>query len=128
VATAIRVGKISAVDHGAGMVRVTYGERDAEVTPFIPMMADEYNMPAVDMQVVVLHLSSGGAVVLGRAWSEKNRPPEGTAGIFRKDLGNVPGQAVIRYDGNTLSIRCTGNIEVTAGGAITVNGQTIALN
>lgn len=128
MATAIRVGKISAIDYAAGMVRVTYGERDNEVTPFIPLMANEYHLPAIDDQVVVLHLSSGGAVVLGRAWSEKNVPPEGAEGLYRKDLGGSPGQAVIRYDGGTLSIQCSGAISITAGGAVTINGSTIDLN
>ena len=36
--------------------------------------------------------------------------------------------AMIRYDGSTLTIKCTGAINIEAGGAITINGATIDLN
>lgn len=129
MATDFRTGKISDIDHAAGMVRVTYPDRDNEVTPFFPMLANgEYKMPQVDDQVAVLHFGTGHGVVLGRTWSQKNIPPEGAAGLFRKDLGDEPGQAVIRYDGATLSIQCSGAIKITAGGSVTINGSTIDLN
>ena len=67
-------------------------------------------------------------MVLGRPWSEKNKPPEGGAALYRKDLGQNPGDAMIRYDGSTLTIKCTGAINIEAGGAITINGATIDLN
>ena len=67
-------------------------------------------------------------VVLGRPWSEKNVPPESGANLYRKDLGQNPGDAMIRYDGSTLTIKCTGAINIEAGGAVTINGATIDLN
>ena len=57
-----------------------------------------------------------------------NAPPEGGATLYRKDLGQNPGDAMIRYDGSTLTIKCTGAINIEAGGAITINGATIDLN
>ena len=128
MSTAARVGKISSIDYAAGTVRVSYSDRDNEVTAPMPMLAHEYEPPEIGDQVVVLCLSSGGGVVLGKAWSEKNPPPDGVAGIYRKDLGNRPGQAVIKYDGSSLSITCTGGIEISAGGAVTINGASIDLN
>lgn len=126
----IRLGKISAIDYAAGMVRVVYHEKDDSVTRLIPLISAEYFMPEIGDQVLVLHLSNGteAGVVLGRPWSEKNKPPEGAAGLYRKDLARAPGEAMIRYDGSTLTIKCAGAIKIEAGGAITINGATIDLN
>lgn len=126
----IRLGKISAIDYAAGMVRVVYHEKDDSVTRLIPLISAEYFMPEIGDQVLVLHLSNGteAGVVLGRPWSEKNKPPEGAAGLYRKDLARAPGEAMIRYDGSTLTIKCAGAINIEAGGAITINGATIDLN
>lgn len=126
----IRVGKVSSIDYAAGLVRVAYHDKDDSVTQPIPMLSNEYNMPQVGDQVLVLHLSNGAeaGLVLGRYWNGKNKPPEGKAGLFRKDLGRTPGAAMIRYDGNTLTIKCTGAINIEAGGAVTINGATIDLN
>ena len=66
--------------------------------------------------------------MLGRYWSNNNKPPEGAAGLFRKDLDRTPGKAMIRYDGSTLTIKCAGAINIEAGGAVTINGATIDLN
>uniref|UniRef100_A0AAU8B672 Baseplate assembly protein V n=1 Tax=Dulem virus 34 TaxID=3145752 RepID=A0AAU8B672_9CAUD len=126
----IRLGKISAIDYAAGMVRVVYHEKDDSVTRLVPLISSEYFMPEIGDQVLVLHLSNGteAGVVMGRPWSEKNKPPEGAAGLYRKDLARAPGEAMIRYDGSTLTIKCAGAISIEAGGAITINGATIDLN
>lgn len=73
----IRIGKISAIDYASGLVRVVYHDKDNAVTGLIPLLSNEYFMPEVGAQVIVLHLSNGveAGVVLGRPWSEKtNRP------------------------------------------------------
>lgn len=130
----IRLGKISALDYPSGTVRVVYHEKDDSVTPFIPLLSPVhtglYAMPEVGDQVLVLHLSNGAeaAVVLGRPWSEKNVPPEGKPGLFRLDMDRTPGAAMIRHDGQTLSIHCNGGLAITADGDITINGKTIRLN
>lgn len=138
MANEIRVGKISAIDYAAGTVRVVYHDQDDAVTPSLPLLSGEYHMPEVGDAVLVLHLSNGmeAGVVLGRCWSDKNKPPEGKAGLYRKDLGRTPGEAMIRYDGGTLAIQCTGAVQITAGGGLTIagggavkiNGATIDLN
>ena len=53
----IRLGKVSSVNYAAGMVRVVYHEKDDSVTREIPMLSDEYNMPAPGDMVLVLQAS-----------------------------------------------------------------------
>ena len=132
----IRLGKVSAVDNPAGMVRVVYHEKDDDVTRMIPILSTVfsgvYSMPEVGDQVLVLHLSNGSeaGVVLGRPWSEKTKPPEGAEKLYRLDMDRAPGVAMVRYDGKAkdLTIHCDGTLNITAGGAITINGKTIDLN
>lgn len=148
----IRLGKISDVDHAAGMVRVVYHEKDDDVTRMIPILSTVfsgvYSMPEVGDQVLVLHLSNGSeaGVVLGRPWSEKFAPPEGAEGLFRLDMDRSPGTAMVRYDAKSkeLTIHCDGDVRIAAGGAldisaggpvgitaggdITLNGTNINLN
>ena len=131
-----RIGKISDVDHSAGLVRVVYPDQDDAVTQMIPLLSiaftGAYTAPEVGDQVLVLHLSNGMAagVVLGRPWREKNRPPEGAEKLYRLDMDRTPGAAMLRYDGKAkeLTLHCDGSINITAGGAITINGKTIDLN
>ena len=66
-------------------------------------MGDEYKMPPVGAEVLVLHLSNGCAagVVMGRYWNEANKPSVSGKGVFRKELGEKKGEAYIQYkDGN----------------------------
>lgn len=117
----IRLGKISAIDYAAGMVRVVYHEKDDAVTAPIPLLSTEYFMPEVGDQVAVFHLSNGteAGVVLGRPWSEKNKPPEGAKGLYRKDLARAPGEAMIRYKDGVLTIKAA---EVVLDGNVSVTG------
>lgn len=124
----IRQGKVSAVNYATGMVRVVYHDKDDSVTREIPMLSDEYNMPAPGDMVLVLHLSNGteAGVVMGRPWSGKHKPPEGAPGLYRKDLARTPGEAMIRYKGGVLTIKAAevvgaGNVEVT--GDLAVKGN-----
>lgn len=123
----IRLGKVSAIDYPTGMIRVVYHEKDDSVTRLIPLISDEYNMPEIGDQVLVLHLSNGAeaGVVLGRPWSGKNVPPEGAQGLYRKDLARTPGEAMIRYKDGTLTIKAAKVVvdgDLTVTGSLTVNG------
>lgn len=133
----IRLGKVSAVEYATGMVRVVYHEKDDAVTRLIPLISNEYQMPEIGDQVLVLHLSNGreAGVVMGRPWSGKNKPPEGSAGLYRKDMARNPGEAMIRYKSGVLTIRAPevledGNVEVTGNlmvrGDLTVIGSIVA--
>lgn len=128
MASEIRVGKVSSIDYAAGMVRVVYHDKDDDVTRMIPLLSSEYHMPAVGDQVLVLHLSNGteAGVILGRPWSEKNKPAEGSAGLYRKDLARTPGEAMIRYKDGKMTLKAgsvvvNGDLSVT--GDLTVNGK-----
>ena len=133
----IRQGKVSAVNYATGMVRVVYHDKDDSVTREIPMLSDEYNMPAPGDLVLVLHLSNGteAGVVMGRPWSGKHKPPEGAAGLYRKELARTSGEAMIRYKGGVLTIKASktveeGDVEVTGNlavkGNLTVTGTITA--
>lgn len=126
-----RLGKISAIDYAAGTVRVVYHEKDDAVTRPIPLISSEYFMPEIGDQVLVIHLSNGteAGVVIGRPWSDKNKPPEGAAGLYRKELARKPGEAMIRYRGGVLTIKAAkvvidGNLEVTGNVNVTGNVET----
>jgi phage baseplate assembly protein V len=129
MANEVRIGRISAIDYAAGMVRVVYADSDNNVTMPMPLLAGEYNMPEIGEQVIVLHLSNGSeaGVVLGKYWNNKNLPPEGEQGVFRKELGRTPGAATIRYDGDTLSISCSGNVTIKADGNFTIDAARVNL-
>lgn len=132
----IRLGKVSSVDPAAGMVQVVYHEKDNAVTRGIPILSPVfsglYSLPEVGDQVLVLHLSNGSeaGVVLGRPWSDKFTPPEGAEDLVRLDMDRSPGAAMLRYDAKAkdLTLHCDGTLNITAGGAITINGKTIDLN
>lgn len=103
----IRIGNVSSVNYDTGMIRVTYPDRDDAVTAELPVFSftDEYKMPAVGSEVLVLHLSNGAeaGVVMGHYWNEDNVPPAAGAGVFRKELGQRFGEAYIQYrDGNIV--------------------------
>ena len=74
----IRIGKVSSVNAGSGMVRVTYPDKDDSVTAELPVFSftDEYKMPKVGSQVLVVHLSNGtsAGVCLGHYWNKSNKP------------------------------------------------------
>lgn len=127
MANEIRLGKVSSVNYASGTVRVVYHDRDDSVTREIPMLSNEYAMPEPGDMVLVLHLSSGAeaGVVLGRPWSGKHKPPEGCAGLWRKDLARTPGEAMIRYYDGTLAIRVKNLVvygDLTVHGNLTVSG------
>lgn len=102
----IRVGRVSSVDASAGMVSVTYPDLDGAVTDKFPVfsMCDEYKMPGIGQEVLVLHLSNGqsAGIVMGRYWNGGNRPPESGEGIFHKELGAAFGEAYMHYASGSL--------------------------
>ncbi|MFR5372499.1 MAG: hypothetical protein ACLTGJ_02525 [Faecalibacterium prausnitzii] len=81
-------------------------------------------MPEVDDAVLVLHLSNGAevGVVLGRPWSDENKPPEGSQGLWRKDLDREAGKGMLRYKDGTLTIKM--NKVVLEAKELTVKAET----
>lgn len=94
-----RFGRVSAVNYAAGTARILYKDKSEQVTKELPLFSQEYLMPEVDDLVLVGHLPNGpeAAVVLGRVWSDQNKPPEGKRGLYRKDLSRTAGKAMLRY-------------------------------
>lgn len=102
----VRIGRVSSIDMDAGMVSVTYPDLDGATTGKLPLfsMGDEYKMPGIGQEVLVLHLSNGqsAGVVMGKYWNKRNMPPESGAGVFHKELGEVFGEAYMHYESGRL--------------------------
>ena len=121
----IRIGSVSSVDYGTGMIRVVYPDLDNAVTDDLPMATFncEYEMPPIGADVLVVHLSNGQAagIVLGTYWSAANRPPVSGAGAYRKDLvATAIGEAFLQYIGGTFTIKADNILFQTSAGSITV--------
>ena len=121
----IRIGKVSSRNEANGTIRVTYPDMDDSVTAEIPVFAftDEYKMPPIGAEVLVLHLSNGSeaGVMMGRYWNKSHKPPV-TSG-FRKELGENQGDAFIEYNGSAVKIHAAKIIldgDVETDGSITV--------
>lgn len=105
----VRLGRVSSIDYEKGMISVTYPDLDDSVTDDLPVfsMTDEYKMPAIGAEVLVLHLSNGctAGVVMGRYWNEENKPPISGKDVFRKELGAKFGEAYIQYKNGDITLK-----------------------
>lgn len=102
----IRIGRVSSVDYENGMVSVTYPDLDDATTDAFPVFSftDEYKMPGIGQDVLVLHLSNGqtAGIVMGKLWNRQNIPPNSGENVFRKEFGKIYGEAYIEYNGDDL--------------------------
>lgn len=125
----IRVGRVSKIDFDNGMVAVTYPDLDDSVTSFLSVVSfnDEYKMPEVGDEVLVVHLSSGQSrgLVLGHYWNKTNLSEHTGEGVYRKEFGQDYGEAYMDYDGE-LEIYAPSIRLSTTAGSITV-AEIIAL-
>ena len=103
----IRIGKVSSIDYANGMISVTYPDMDGATTDNFPVFSqtDEYKMPGIGQEVLVLHLSNGqsAGVVMGRYWNKGNTPPV-SGNVFRKELGQAFGEAYIQYNNGNITL------------------------
>lgn len=123
---AIRIGKISSINREEGTARILFEDREDAVSPEIPFLFYEIYPYKVDDLVWVAKLgrSTTDAVILGMAFSEVTPPAETMAdGVYRKDFGREAGNAYIRYDAgsNTLKISGTGTVNIEAGGSVNIS-------
>ena len=113
----IRIGRVSSVNYDEGMISVTYPDLDDSTTDEFPVFSftDEYKMPGIGQEVLVIHLSNGqsAGIVMGRIWNRENVPPRSGEGIFRKELGDLYGEAYIEYDGSNIKFKDNVAGEVT---------------
>lgn len=135
----IRVGTVSSVNVAAGTVRVAFAAQDDMVTYELPVITrgsknnKDYWLPDVDEQVLCLFLPnvSGRGVcegfVLGTFYSSVDAPVENSGDVHAVKYGDG---TIIKHDRSTgkLTINATGDIDIIAGGKITITGQTIYLN
>lgn len=135
----IRVGTVSSVNAAAGTVRVAFAAQDDMVTYELPVITrgsknnKDYWLPDVDEQVLCLFLpnTSGRGVrdgfVLGTFYSSVDAPVENSGDVYAVKYGDG---TIIKHDRSTgkLTINATGDIDIIAGGKITINGTTINLN
>jgi phage baseplate assembly protein gpV len=102
----IRIGKVSSINAEKGMISVTYPDLDNATTKEFPVFSftDEYKMPQIGQEVLVLHLSNGqsAGIVMGRYWNKANVPPVSEG--FRKELGSEHGEAFLQYNDGVLTI------------------------
>lgn len=105
----IRVGNVSSVDYATGMIEVTYPDLDDSVTGKFPVFSftDEYKMPKIGQEILVLHLSNGqsAGIVLGKYWNEGNKPAVSGVNVFRKELGASSGESYIQYSGGDMTLK-----------------------
>lgn len=124
----VRIGKVSKINYKTGMIKVTYPELDDCVTAEFPVFSftDEYKMPKIGQEVLVLHLSSGqsAGILLGKYWNKNNLPPDYGQGknVFNKEIDEEFGKVYINYKDKTLTVYDeTGDINIDViGGAVNI--------
>lgn len=106
----VRIGKVSKINYEKGMIRVTYPDLDDSVTAEFPVFSftDEYKMPKIGQEVLVLHLSNGqsAGIIMGKYWNKKNAPPDYGQGrnVFNKEIDEEFGKVRITYKDKKLML------------------------
>lgn len=126
----IRVGCVSKINYEEGTIEVTYPDRDDAVTDPFPVLSfnDEYKMPDIGQDVLVLHLSNGSAlgIVLGPYWNKDHKPAVSGKDVYRKEMAQTPGKAYTQYKDGTVELRGPAVRLTCSSGAITV-AQLLAM-
>lgn len=126
----IRVGCVSKINYEESTIEVTYPDRDDAVTDPFPVLSfnDEYKMPEIGQDVLVLHLSNGSAlgIVLGPYWNKDNKPAVSGKDVYRKEMAQTPGKAYAQYKDGTVELRGPAVRLTCSSGAITV-AQLLAM-
>lgn len=116
----VRVGRVSSIDYDTGMISVTYPDLDGATTVHLAMLTfgDEYKMPGIGDNVLVLHLSSDQSrgVVLGTYWDKGHSSRETGADVYLKEFSHAPGEAYISYSESTRTLKISAP-------SISINGQ-----
>jgi len=119
----VRIGHVSSANATKGTVRVVIDDQQGIVTNELPLLAGEYNMPAVGDLVLCLFLGNGisNGFCLGKYFSTVNPPPVTDPKIIYKDFGDG---SYIKYDktSKTLTIKA----DVAIEGDLSVTGNISA--
>lgn len=129
----IRVGQVSSVNEIDGTVRVKFNDKDELISPELPLMDAEYNIPEIGDQVLCLFLPNGlqQGFCLNGFYSDVNKTPIQNRNIFFKKLD---ANTSIEYNKATKeltvnssgTIKVNGNVQVT--GNINATGKVTASN
>lgn len=131
----LRIGTVSSVDTTAGMVRVTFPDRDDLVSDQLPVLtrggwAMGNDLPAVGNRVLCCFLGSGleAGFCLGSYFNDENTPPGNPEqrGVWFEDGSYVyydkqAGKLVVKANSG---VKIEGDLEVT--GSITAASITRA--
>lgn len=130
----LRVGKISAVNYDDGKCRVVYSDRDDCTTVELPLVVfnNEYYVPEVDDQVLVLHQPNGAAsaFILGDYWSKTHNTPDDTGKGVRVKYFDRDGKCYWKYEDSgehgdgegELELHNDDNIKITGDEEIEIQG------
>ena len=105
----VRIGKVSKIDYKKGLISATYPDLDDAVTDDFPVFSftDEYKMPKIGQEILVLHLSNGqsAGIIMGKYWNKDNPPAVYGENVFRKELAEDPGDCFLQYRDENLTIQ-----------------------
>ena len=125
----IRIGKVSSIDYANGMVKVTYPDLDNSVTDDLPFLTfnQEYEMPCINDDVLVVHLSNGQAagICLGTYWNAQNPPHGSGKGYYRKDFNaEVTGESYLEGNSGAMNFHAKG-LNVSLDGSLSVDADSV---
>lgn len=112
------IGQVSSIDAAAGMVKVTYPRHEDIISEWLPLLASEYNMPAVGEYVATLLDEDHEGVCFGKVFSYSQPPTvsegykktfdgvtvEKQNGVFKIDFGDG---AFIKYANGTMTLKAS---------------------
>lgn len=128
-----RVGTVTGINDGEQTVRVTFDDLDNTPSNWLQVPCwgasqdDNYWMPDIDEQVCCFFMPTGNAegYVLFSVRGTANKPKAGKVG--RRYIKFADGSSVEHdRDSKTMTIVCTGSINITAAGNVNVTGDVIA--
>lgn len=123
----IWIGTVQEVDEKTGMVTVVYSSRENMVSKSLPMLHfnNEYKLPVIGSNVVVICTAEGDEIVLGGFWGKKTVPTETGTDLYQKKLGE---NAVIQYREGTKELHIKADkIVLEAAERITEKASHIVL-
>lgn len=135
----ISIGRVSSVDVNTNTARVAFSDKDDLVSGNLMIvnrgsMADkDYWIPDIDEQVLCLMMPNKSGLglnegfILGSFFSAEDAPQERSADVRAVKFGDG---TVIKHDRSTgnLTINATGDIDIIAGGTVTIKGATVNIN
>lgn len=135
----IRIGRVSSVDVNTNTARVAFSDKDDLVSGNLMIvnrgsMADkDYWIPDIDEQVLCLMLPNKSGLglnegfIIGSFFSAEDAPQERSADVRAVKFGDG---TIIKHDRSTgnLTINATGDIDIIAGGTVTIKGATVNIN